>query len=238
MIASHDGVFTTHQAHSHGVSADGIRHRVRTGQWVRVTRGVFRVADRTVDDRMRMRMRMRLAVLQTGPGAALAGAAAAWWHGLVSRVPDVPVVVAPHGRHGTRVEDVTVWHRTVAPRDLTEVDGLTVTGLELTALDASVELGGGEGDGLRAAEQEGDRRGPRHGSAPQRGSSGFATRAGDAGGDVVGREVGGGADHREATRRQRVHGVVGQHAGVWLRPRLRVRGVEDRHRDRWDGFPQ
>ncbi|SCB80380.1 MULTISPECIES: type IV toxin-antitoxin system AbiEi family antitoxin domain-containing protein [unclassified Gordonia (in: high G+C Gram-positive bacteria)] len=137
MIASHDGVFTTHQAHSHGVSADGIRHRVRTGQWVRVTRGAFRVADRTVDDRMRM----RLAVLQTGPGAALAGAAAAWWHGLVSRVPDVPVVVAPHGRHGTRVEDATVWHRTVAPRDLTEVDGLTVTGLELTVLDASVALG-------------------------------------------------------------------------------------------------
>ncbi|WP_244970755.1 hypothetical protein [Gordonia jinghuaiqii] len=95
------------------------------------------MADRTVDDRMRMRM----AVLRTGPDAALAGGAAAWWHGLVPKAPGVPVVVAPHGRNGTLVEGAKVWHRTVDPRDLTEVDGLSVTALDLTVLDASVELG-------------------------------------------------------------------------------------------------
>ncbi|WP_439029969.1 DUF559 domain-containing protein [Gordonia terrae] len=137
MIAAHDGVFTTRQLLDEGVSADAIRHRVRSGEWIRVARGVFRVADRTVDDRMRM----RLAVLRSGPGASLAGAAAAWWHGLTAQAPATAVVVAPHGRHGMPVEGARVWHRTLDLRDLTEMDGLTVTALELTVLDASVEIG-------------------------------------------------------------------------------------------------
>ncbi|EON34781.1 hypothetical protein GTC6_00960 [Gordonia terrae C-6] len=137
MIAAHDGVFTTRQLLDVGVSADRIRHRVATGEWVRVARGVFRVGDRTVDDRMRM----RLAVLRAGPDAALASSAAAWWHGIVPQVPASPMVVAPHGRHGSPVDGARIWHRNVDRRDLTEVDGLAVTALELTVLDASVESG-------------------------------------------------------------------------------------------------
>lgn len=137
MIAAHDGVFTTGQLRTLQVSADTIRHRVRTGQWIRVARGVFRVADRNVDDRMRM----RIAVLRTGPGAALVGSAAAWWHGLVACAPKTVTVIVPHGRNGTHVEGVKIWHRTIDPKDLTEIDGLAVTTLALTVLDASVDLG-------------------------------------------------------------------------------------------------
>lgn len=137
MIAAHDGVFGTTQLRACGITADGVRHRVSKGEWVRVVRGVFRVADRLVDARMTMRM----AVLQAGPGAALASGAAAWWHGLIDAAPDTATVIAPRGRHGDPIEGAKVWHRTLDNRDLTEVDGLAVTSCELTVLDAAVDVG-------------------------------------------------------------------------------------------------
>ncbi|NED59591.1 type IV toxin-antitoxin system AbiEi family antitoxin domain-containing protein, partial [Streptomyces sp. SID10244] len=106
MLAEHGGVFTSAQAYRCGVSDDQLRRRVLTGEWVRVARGVFRVADRKID----ARMRMRIGVLRAGPGAALAGAAAAWWHTLVTTVPTTVTVIAPHGRHGSRIPGATVWH--------------------------------------------------------------------------------------------------------------------------------
>ncbi|WP_279103600.1 type IV toxin-antitoxin system AbiEi family antitoxin domain-containing protein [Gordonia paraffinivorans] len=137
MIADHDGVFTTAQLRGCGVTNDAVRHRVGRGEWVRVSRGVFRVADRKIDDRMTA----RLAVLRAGPGAALVSGSAAWWHGLVGEAPKVVSVVAPRGRHGDPLDGATVWHRSVDSRDLTEVDGLAVTTCELTVLDASVDIG-------------------------------------------------------------------------------------------------
>lgn len=131
MLADHDGVFTTIQAYRCGVTGDQLRHRVRSGEWIRVARGVFRAADRTLD----IRMRMRLAVLQAGPGAALAGAAAAWWHALVTTEPTTVTVIAPHGRHGSRIPGCAVWHRTLDPVDVTSKDSLPVTAIPLTVLD-------------------------------------------------------------------------------------------------------
>ncbi|MCK8616523.1 type IV toxin-antitoxin system AbiEi family antitoxin domain-containing protein [Gordonia sp. C13] len=137
MIAAHDGVFGTTHLRECGITADGVRHRVATGEWVREARGVFRVADRLVDDRMTA----RLAVLRAGPGAALASGSAAWWHGLIDAAPESVTVIAPRGRHGDPIEGANVWHRTLDTRDLTEVDGLTVTSCELTVLDAAVDVG-------------------------------------------------------------------------------------------------
>lgn len=137
MIAAHDGVFSTAQLRECGVTNDAARHQVARGQWVRVSRGIFRVADRLVD----ARMAARLAVLAAGPGAALGSGSAAWWHGLVSSPPDVVAVIAPRGRHGDPIDGVKVWHRTLDSRDLTEVDGLAVTSCELTVLDAAVDVG-------------------------------------------------------------------------------------------------
>ncbi|NDZ93453.1 DUF559 domain-containing protein [Streptomyces sp. SID6673] len=137
MLAEHGGVFTSAQAYRCGVSDDQLRRRVLTGEWVRVARGVFRVADRKID----ARMRMRIGVLRAGPGAALAGAAAAWWHTLVTTVPTTVTVIAPHGRHGSRIPGATVWHRTLDCDDVTSKDGLAVTAIPLTVLDASVDIG-------------------------------------------------------------------------------------------------
>ncbi|MYR08389.1 DUF559 domain-containing protein [Gordonia sp. SID5947] len=137
MLADHDGVFTAAQAYGCGVSDDQLRRRVVVGDWIRLARGVFRVADRPLDTRMRM----RIAVLCAGPNAALAGAAAAWWHGLVNSAPTRPTVIARRGRHGSPVSGATVWHRTLDPLDVTSKNGLAVTAIPLTVLDASVDIG-------------------------------------------------------------------------------------------------
>jgi very-short-patch-repair endonuclease len=137
MIADHDGVFTSAQARGNGVSDDQIQRRVTSGEWVRVARGVFRVANRKVD----LRMRMRIAVLRVGPGAVLAGMAAAWWHGLTTTAPSVIVVIAPPTRHGSRIPGCRVWHRKADPADVTSKDSLAVTTIALTVLDGAVDVG-------------------------------------------------------------------------------------------------
>lgn len=137
MLAEHDGVFTSAQAQACGVDADGARRRVGSGEWIRETRGVYRVANRKLDTRMRA----RIAVLSAGPGAALCGASAAWWHGLTDKVPSTISVMAPHGRRGRPVDRARVWHRTVDERDIAVIDGLRVTAVPLTVLDASVDIG-------------------------------------------------------------------------------------------------
>ncbi|MFW0787520.1 type IV toxin-antitoxin system AbiEi family antitoxin domain-containing protein [Gordonia sp. CPCC 206044] len=139
MIAEHEGVFTSAQAYGCGMSADQVRHRVASGEWVRISRGVLRTADRTVGSRTRM----RIGVLRAGPRAALAGAAAAWWHGLLSQPPPTISVIAPRGRRGTKIGGAMVVHRTLQPVDVAVRDGLQVTAVPLTVLDAAVELGVG-----------------------------------------------------------------------------------------------
>ena len=137
LIAAQDGVFTSAQARACGISPDIVRRRVQRGDWVRVAHGVYRVADHAVG----ARTRMRIAVHATGAHAALCGPAAAWWWRLVEQPRSPITVIAPHGRHGRAVDGVHVWHRTLDPRDVATVDGLPVTSLALTVLDASVDIG-------------------------------------------------------------------------------------------------
>lgn len=137
MIADHDGVFTLAQAKESGISAEAARRRVASGEWIRVTRSVYRVADRLLDDRMHA----RIAVLSAGPGAALCGGSAAWWHGLITHPPSTITVITPHGRRGRPVPGARVWHRTLDTADLTVVDRLRVTHVPLTVLDAAVDIG-------------------------------------------------------------------------------------------------
>ena len=137
MIADHDGVFSLTQATACGGSADGARRRVASGEWIRVTRSVYRVADRLLDDRMRA----RIAVLSAGPGAALCSGSAAWWHGLIPHPRSTITVITPHGRRGRPVPGAHVWHRTLHAADLTAIDGLPVSQVPLTVLDAAVDIG-------------------------------------------------------------------------------------------------
>ncbi|GAA1480921.1 type IV toxin-antitoxin system AbiEi family antitoxin domain-containing protein [Gordonia sinesedis] len=137
LLAIQDGVITRRQARDCGLSDSAISRRVGTGEWIAVARGVLRVADRTVDDRIRA----RIAVAAVGERAVLAGGSAAWWHGLTDRVPSPHLVLAPRGRHGATIPGVRVWHRDVTDEDVVVRDALRVTAMPLTVLDASVDLG-------------------------------------------------------------------------------------------------
>ncbi|MCZ4582037.1 type IV toxin-antitoxin system AbiEi family antitoxin domain-containing protein [Gordonia amicalis] len=137
LVAARDGVFTSADVSACAISPDAAFRRVRSGEWIRVSRGVFHVGDRRLDDRMRA----RIAVLCTSPRAALCSETAYWWHGFTTKAPKQIHVVTPQGRHGRPVDGVRIWHRTVAPPDLTEVDDLRVTEKALTVLDAAVDGG-------------------------------------------------------------------------------------------------
>lgn len=137
LLAIQDGVITRRQARDCGLSDSAIGRRAATGEWITVARGVLRVADRTVDDRIRA----RIAVAAVGERAVLAGASAAWWHGLTDRVPYPHLVLGPRGRHGATISGVRVWHRDVADEDVVVRDALRITAMPLTVLDASVDLG-------------------------------------------------------------------------------------------------
>lgn len=104
--------------------------RVRSGRWQRVLPGVFA----THDGPLGWRSRAWAAVLYAGPGAALAGRAAAFDLGIVRRAPDVVDVAVPSGRRvrdqprvrvTTRIDLLDAVARTNPPRtraDETVVD--------------------------------------------------------------------------------------------------------------------
>lgn len=132
------GVIGHEQALAAGMSGSAVTRRVATGQWVRLHPRVYLAADRKRTDEVRL----RAAVLWAGPGAVAHGVAAAWWHDLgPRRLPTRVDVTVPRRRWPGRRPGVLVRRRDVDALDLTHYRDLPVTGLALTALEASVALG-------------------------------------------------------------------------------------------------
>jgi hypothetical protein len=84
-------------------------------------------------------VRARAAVLWAGPGAALSGPAAAWWHGLLPAAPVTLGLTTPARRRSR--PGVTVRCRCLAAQDRVRLRGLPVTARELTVLEAALVLG-------------------------------------------------------------------------------------------------
>ncbi|GGF24006.1 type IV toxin-antitoxin system AbiEi family antitoxin domain-containing protein [Williamsia phyllosphaerae] len=139
LLASHDGVITLGQAESVGLNRSAVQRRVAAGEWRRVGRGVYFVADREVSTRARL----RAACWSVGSHAALSGTSAAWWHRLVDEPPTVVTVTARRGRHGGAVTAVTVVHRDLDVVDVVERSDLLMTGVPLTVLDTAAVTGMG-----------------------------------------------------------------------------------------------
>lgn len=117
------GLVTTGQAEAAGLSRHAIDHRVRTGRWSRVHRGVLRIEGHPRSHRQSL----AAACLAAGPGAAVSHRAAADLHGI--RLPDPPPVEISVPRPTAIRRPGLVVHRS---RDLdadqvVELDGLTVT---------------------------------------------------------------------------------------------------------------
>jgi very-short-patch-repair endonuclease len=139
LLRSHNGVITLTQARSVGLSDQAVRRRVRSGHWRRCSPGVYFVDDRPFTDAARI----RAAVWGYGADAAASGLAAAWWLELAKFAPDVVEVTVPRDSHGRSRRGCRVRRRNLKPADLVDCNGLQVTALPLTVVEAAVRWGGG-----------------------------------------------------------------------------------------------
>lgn len=122
-----------------GLSDQAVHRRERAGHWSRRGPGVYFVEDRPFDDRARVRS----AVWSFGEAAVASGLAAAWWLGLTKFAPDVVEVTVPRNANGRKRPGSRLRRRDLAAADVVERDGLRVTDLPLTVIEAAVRRGGG-----------------------------------------------------------------------------------------------
>ncbi|MCV7134872.1 DUF559 domain-containing protein [Mycobacterium hodleri] len=139
LLRRHDGVVTLAQASAAGLSRHAVNRRVRSGRWRRCSPGVFFVDDRAFSDAARV----RAAVWGHGADAAASGLAAAWWHCVTQFAPDVVEVTVPRAAHRVDRDGVRIRRRDLAQMDVVERDGLRVTALPLTVVEAATRRGGG-----------------------------------------------------------------------------------------------
>ncbi|WP_197375484.1 type IV toxin-antitoxin system AbiEi family antitoxin domain-containing protein [Mycolicibacterium baixiangningiae] len=138
-LRRHDGVITLAQAQQCGLSRHAVDRRVRSGRWLRCSPGVFFADDRPFTDAARV----RAAVWAFGPRATASGLAAAWWHDVTRFAPEIVEVTVPRVSNHPRRPGIRVRRRDLDPHDIAERNGLRVTALPLTVVEAAVRRGGG-----------------------------------------------------------------------------------------------
>lgn len=138
-VRQQDGVLTLAQARLAGLSQDAINRRLRSGRWLRCSRGVYFVDDRPFDDAARI----RAAVWGHGDEAVASGLAAAWWQSLTRFAPNVIEVTVPRNGNGRTHPGSRVRRRDLDPADIVVERALRVTALPLTVVEAAVRQRGG-----------------------------------------------------------------------------------------------
>jgi predicted transcriptional regulator of viral defense system len=138
-LRHHDGVITLAQAIAYGLSESAVHRRTRSGQWRRLSPGVFFVDDREFT----AAARVRAGVWGYGKSATASGTAAAWWHGLLTKPPDIVEVTVARTATGRARDGVRLRRRDLCPTDVVDLRGLRVTALALTVVEAAVRPGGG-----------------------------------------------------------------------------------------------
>lgn len=135
-LADHDGVITTAQAMSLGMSRNRIQGRLDSGLWTAEASGVYLSAEHQLSPAARVRIAV------AAHRGVLDRTAAAWWHGLISQLPSPITVSIPRTARKQVVcsVEVEMKSRTFPEEDLTVVRGIAVTGLPLTVLAAAAEL--------------------------------------------------------------------------------------------------
>jgi very-short-patch-repair endonuclease len=131
----HD-VVTHRQLRELGYSASAIHRMVRSGRLRRLHRGVYLVGHRPPTDRSRL----LAAVLASGSGAVASHTSAACLHGLLpwrGTVVDVTSRREPPTHRGVRGHRTTLLRRD----DVTVVDGIPVTAVPRTFVDAAPQVG-------------------------------------------------------------------------------------------------
>ena len=121
------------------MSQDAIERKLRSGSWLRCSRGVYFADDRPFTDAARI----RAAVWAHGIRATASGLAAAWWLDLTRFAPDLVEVTVPRASNHPGRPGVRRRRRDLDPADVIERNGLRVTALPLTVIEAAVRRGGG-----------------------------------------------------------------------------------------------
>jgi hypothetical protein len=142
LLDAQAGLLTREQALAAGGAAEGIVERVRTRRWRPLHPRGYLVRAASPGPLVEA----RAALLRAGAGAVLSGPVAAWWHGLLAGTAEPPAVhdvtvPPPAGRRARPRAGLRVHCRELAPVDVTVVQGLPVTALARTVLDAAVLLG-------------------------------------------------------------------------------------------------
>jgi very-short-patch-repair endonuclease len=114
-----------------------VRHLLVSGQWNAVHQGVYQSAAHVQGPTTWV----RAAGLWGGANATIAGPAAVWWWGLSNRPPDEVHLVIPLNEHRQSKPGITVIRRHIPTADVALHRGAQVTGLALTVLAGSVQLG-------------------------------------------------------------------------------------------------
>lgn len=138
MLLRQSGVVSRDQAVACGISARAMRGRLERGLVTEVHPGVYRSSAHPPSDTQRIWS----ASLWGGARGVLDGPAAAFWYGVLDRIPArSPVgVTVPHAVRRRAPDGVRLRRRDLGPRDRAQVRGVGVTGLALTALETAVSL--------------------------------------------------------------------------------------------------
>jgi hypothetical protein len=130
------GVVTLRQAVGCGVSAATVQRRARQQAWERLHPAVYLVGGHRLTDEARV----RAAWLWAGDDAVVSGPAAAYWHGLLDRAPEVVEVTVPRRFGPSGQPGVCVRRRDLASVDLIGTRDVWSTAVPLTVLETAVAL--------------------------------------------------------------------------------------------------
>ncbi|MBM7366165.1 hypothetical protein [Gordonia hydrophobica] len=135
ILAANDGIITTAQALTAGLTHDQLRGRVRRREWFRLATRLYRSASHDFTEAAMVR-----AVVLALHGCA-DRTTAAWWHGMLETLPS-PLTVSCASRPVTLdwAVSLTVVRRRHRSDAIVQVRGLPVTTKPLTALMAAADL--------------------------------------------------------------------------------------------------
>lgn len=129
LAATQHGAIARAQAAQLGATKDVIRHRVRTGRWIRITGDVFRLAGSPSS----WRQALMAAVLVWGDGAVISHLAAAALWCLAGFDPGPVELTVPRSRR--RAGSGTIHRHPFSKADVTSIEGIPVTTPARTLID-------------------------------------------------------------------------------------------------------
>jgi hypothetical protein len=140
LLDRQEGVIGRLQGLEFGLSADSMRHRVRTGEWQRIQRGVYAVFSGEIP----REAQLWAALLRAGPEAVLSHQTAAELYGLIKQ-SDAPIHVtvpaASHPAESGRIPGVIVHRSRILDRTRHPVLLPPRTRIEDTVLDLIEGMG-------------------------------------------------------------------------------------------------